>query len=90
MSLFQANGLETWLKPLTGLRTAIAVVNYLNYGNTLKYTATLQQLNLNNTAGYSITEPFEGVVIGKLVPNETFHLYVNPTGIQIVVATPLS
>ncbi|XP_052793786.1 alpha-galactosidase A-like isoform X2 [Mya arenaria] len=85
----KANGLETWLKPLSGSCTAIAVLNNLNYGNTLKFSATLGQLGLNNTSGYHLTEAFENKDMGKYLPKDSLKLFVNPTGIAIVVVSPV-
>ncbi|XP_052277678.1 alpha-galactosidase A-like isoform X2 [Dreissena polymorpha] len=81
-----SNGMETWIKPMSGSRYAIAALLSNDYGSPVWFTSTLADLGLNATAGYRITEAFENQFMGKYLPSDTLRLLVNPTGIQIVVA----
>lgn len=93
--LEQGNGLEVWLRPLRSQyfaegSYAVAVIQYNNYGGPLPFSSSLQNLGLKNTAGYKITEAFDGTDMGKLLPQEMLQFKVNPTGIFIVTAIPIS
>lgn len=88
-------GLEVWLRPLRSQyfaegSYAVAVIQYYNYGGPLPFSATLQSLGMNNSAGYKITEAFDGKYMGKLLPLELLRFNVNPTGIFIVTAEPVT
>ena len=90
----QTQGLEVWLKPLMGSKfmkgsIAIAVLNNLNYGTPLLFSATLKELTLSEPLGYHITEAFQGDVMGKFALTDTLSFHVNPTGIYIVTAVPI-
>jgi len=50
----------------------------------------LSDLGMNSTAGYNVTEVFDGVQIGVKKPADVFKVSVNPTGVFFAQAIVLS
>ncbi|KAK6173345.1 hypothetical protein SNE40_016814 [Patella caerulea] len=83
------NKIYVFLKGLTGGRTAIALFNSDYHGQPVRATFMLNQLGLTNGNGYSFTDGFTGMARGKYMPATEINIDVNPTGIDIFIATPV-
>ncbi|XP_045204133.2 alpha-N-acetylgalactosaminidase-like [Mercenaria mercenaria] len=93
--VFKGNGLDVWLRPLRSKyfragSYAVAVVNYIDHSGPVQFSSSLQDLGMHITAGYKVTEAFEGKDMGKLLPEDLLMFKVNPTGIFIVTVVPVS
>ena len=83
--LFQANGLEVWLKPVlpqvgNDRSAAIAFVNRRIDGIIRDISVNLESVGLTHSAGYSVMELFDDTNLGIYYPNQTLSVRVNPTG----------
>ena len=92
MVLFQTGNIQVWKRPISPRGSfAIAFLNFLiNGGGAKEVQTTLHKLGLNRTSGYNITEGFTGEFIGMYKPTSTLSVMVNPSGVYLVVAKPLS
>lgn len=69
---------------------AFAFVNFNTNGVPQKLSFTLTYLQLTDPAGYNITETFTGKFLGIYKKTTVFSTSVNPTGIFMATAVPLS
>ncbi|KAK6173347.1 hypothetical protein SNE40_016816 [Patella caerulea] len=78
-----------FMKDLTEARVAVALLNTDYHGQPVRATLMLNQLGLTNGNGYSFTDGFTGMARGKYMPATEINIDVNPTGIDIFIATPV-
>lgn len=50
----------------------------------------LTDLGLSDVRGYNVSDAFTGAHIADLAPTDTLALFVPPTGVQLIIATPRS
>ncbi|KAL7635616.1 UNVERIFIED_CONTAM: hypothetical protein RMT77_013433 [Armadillidium vulgare] len=85
----QAHTIDIWTKPVSPVYDdsysyAIAFQSRRTDGMPYKLTVTLEELGLTDEAGYEITELFDGVNYGTLLPSDSFSVDVNPTGVVLI------
>ena len=94
----QENGqLQVWVRPLSdavfGGAGAYAVA-FLFVGNGAGFPRRaafrLLDLGLADLRGYNVSDAFNGAHVGNLARTDTLALFVPPSGVQLVIATPLS
>lgn len=56
----------------------------LYYISSLQISVTLRELGLANPEGYAITDLFDGVHYGTVLPDKRFKVDVNPSGVVLV------
>lgn len=90
--LFQTGDLQIWKRAISPKGSlAIAFLNFLiNGGGAKEMQTTLSRLGLNRASGYNVTEGFTGEFIGVYKPTSVLSVMVNPSGVYLVVAKPLS
>lgn len=69
---------------------AFAFVNFNTNGVPQKLSFTLKYLQFTDPAGYNITETFTGKFLGIYKLTAVFSTSVNPTGIFMATAVPVS
>ncbi|XP_067663985.1 alpha-N-acetylgalactosaminidase-like [Haliotis asinina] len=85
----QVGNIEIWSRPLSPVgKFAIAILNLGDGGCAAIVNTTLSYVGLTNQAGYSVTEGFTGTVVGNFSLSDHFVSKVNPSGIQLYVASP--
>ena len=82
--------LQVWTRPVlpTG-SVAIAVLNKGHSGNSVKVDFPLKMYGLESTV-YDLTEVFDGQSLGRYNISSVVTFYVNPTGIYMFLAKPVS
>ena len=87
---FQRGMLQVWTRPVlpTG-SVAIAVLNKGHSGNSVKVDFPLKMYGLESTV-YDLTEVFDGQSLGRYNISSVVTFYVNPTGIYMFLAKPVS
>lgn len=88
--LFLQNGnIEIWSRPLSPVgKFAIAILNLGEAGCAAIVNTTLSYIGLTNQGGYKVTEGFTGAAVGTFSLSDHFVSNVNPSGIQLYVASP--
>ncbi|XP_046575091.1 alpha-N-acetylgalactosaminidase-like [Haliotis rubra] len=85
----QVGNIEIWSRPLSPVgKFAIAILNLGDGGCAAIVNTTLSYVGLTNQAGYTVTEGFTGAAVGKFSLTDHFVSKVNPSGIQLYVASP--
>nr|KAG5686546.1 hypothetical protein BaRGS_001547 [Batillaria attramentaria] len=81
-----------WVKPLASPNGsfAIAVFNSDWHGMPLQTTFTFSELGLESAGAYNVTEVFDGAAVGVFPASKQIELYVNPPGIVLWIAEPVS
>jgi len=82
--------IQIWTRPLSGGSFAFAFLNTGTGGTPTKVSMTVKDLGFSATAGYNITEVFDGKNMGAFKPSDTFSAYVNPTGVFFAKAQVMS
>ncbi|CAG0921212.1 unnamed protein product [Notodromas monacha] len=82
-------GIEIWARPVTPIRSnrfsyAIAFLNRRVDGTPTEVSVTLQEMGLDNPAGYAIRDLFERRDLGVLTPPQRLKVDVNPSGIVLL------
>ncbi|XP_014775432.1 alpha-N-acetylgalactosaminidase [Octopus bimaculoides] len=89
--IWSVNNVDYWMKPILPHGSyAIAFVNFNTNGVPKKINLSLKYLNLTESAGYKLTEVFDGKFLGIYGPSSNFTASVDPTGIYMVTAIPLA
>ena len=85
--VFHRNGVSIFRKPILpssnkALSEAVAIMYRLPYGTPTKVTFSPQSLGINvkGVLGYEVIDVFSGKKLGKLGPNDSMSVMVNPTG----------
>ncbi|CAG0888799.1 unnamed protein product [Cyprideis torosa] len=87
--IYKEKGIEIWARPITPViqgrfSYAIAFVNRRTDGTPTEVSVTLQEMGLDNSAGYRIIDLYENVDYGVLHPRNRLKVDVNPSGVVIV------
>lgn len=69
---------------------AFALLNGGNDGTPSVVSIKLSDMGLNSSTGYNITEVFDGTVIGKFLPKDTFTMSIFPTSVFFGKAVPIA
>lgn len=89
--IWQVENVDYWMRKIQPNGSyAFAFVNFNTNGVPKKLSFTLKYLQLTDPAGYNITETFTGNFLGVYKPTAVFSASVNPTGIFMATAVPLS
>lgn len=89
--IWQVSNVDYWMKPIQPNGSyAFAFINFNTNGVQKKINLSLNYLHLTDPAGYNITETFTGKFLGVYKPTAYLHTLVNPTGIFMATAVPLS
>ena len=87
----QMGDIQLWTRPVMPQGSmAFAFVNTGTGGTPTKVSISLQNLGMTMSGGYNITELFDNKNMGEFKPSQTFMTMVNPTGIFLAKAVPLS
>nr|XP_053645018.1 alpha-N-acetylgalactosaminidase-like isoform X1 [Cherax quadricarinatus] len=87
--IYKDKGIEIWARPITPVfqrhySYAVAFLNRRTDGTPSEVSVTLRELGLDFTGGYSITDVFDGVHYGTVLPDKRFKVDVNPSGVVLV------
>ena len=87
----QVDHVDYWMKPIQPKGSyAFSFVNFNTNGVPKRIHLSLNYLQLTDSAGYNITETFTGKFLGIFKPTASIDISVNPTGIYMATAVPLS
>lgn len=87
--IYKDKGIEIWARPITPISGihysyAIAFLNRRTDGTPSEISVTLRELGLASPEGYAITDLFDGVHYGTVLPDKRFKVDVNPSGVVLV------
>ncbi|XP_071512172.1 alpha-N-acetylgalactosaminidase-like isoform X5 [Panulirus ornatus] len=87
--IYKDKGIEIWARPITPVTQghysyAIAFLNRRTDGTPSEVSVTLRELGLAFPGGYAITDLFDGVHYGTVLPDKRFKVDVNPSGVVLV------
>ncbi|KAK3872826.1 hypothetical protein Pcinc_022127 [Petrolisthes cinctipes] len=87
--IYKDKGIEIWARPITPVfqghySYAIAFLNRRTDGTPSEVSVTLRELGLAYPNGYGITDLFDGVHYGTVLPDKRFKVDVNPSGVVLV------
>lgn len=87
--IYKDKGIEIWARPITPVTQghysyAIAFLNRRTDGTPSEVSVTLRELGLAYPMGYGITDLFDGVHYGTVLPDKRFKVDVNPSGVVLV------
>ncbi|XP_071552875.1 LOW QUALITY PROTEIN: alpha-N-acetylgalactosaminidase-like [Panulirus ornatus] len=95
--IYKENGIEIWSKPVTPVKHgnhsyALAFMNRKDDGTPTKVSHSLRSLGLTSPDGYVITDLYDHLQYGTVLPDDQLVLEVNPSGVvilscRLVVAT---
>ena len=87
----QAAALDVWTRPILPKGSlAVAIVNGNNKGTPRTAVVQMKELGLSHTAGYNVTETFDGIDLGLLRPHDSIAVEANPSGIYLFTAVPIN
>ncbi len=91
VDFFQKGKLSIWNKPVTPKGShAIAFLYTAEQGGPTRVNVKTNEMGLNPSVTYRIVEVFHQKVLGTFGPADTFSCFVNPTGVYLVKAEPVS
>ncbi|KAB7507380.1 Alpha-N-acetylgalactosaminidase [Armadillidium nasatum] len=87
--IYKENGIEIWARPISPVEGdfysyAIVFFNRRTDGTPSEVSVTLEELGLTEPGGYDITDLFDGVNYGVVLPSKRFTVDVNPSGVVLV------
>ncbi|XP_037787232.1 alpha-N-acetylgalactosaminidase-like [Penaeus monodon] len=87
--IYKDKGIEIWARPISPISQghysyAIAFLNRRTDGTPSEVSVTLRELGLAFPGGYVITDLFDGVQYGTVLPDKRFKVDVNPSGVVLV------
>ncbi|XP_045204379.2 alpha-N-acetylgalactosaminidase-like [Mercenaria mercenaria] len=83
--------LQIWTRPITPHGSyAIVILNLRKGGGPSAVNFTLTDLDIYNSDGYNLTETFDGKYLGIYKSNATFKCKVNPSGVYMITAVPVT
>ncbi|XP_069987902.1 alpha-N-acetylgalactosaminidase isoform X2 [Penaeus vannamei] len=87
--IYKDKGIEIWARPISPISQghysyAIAFLNRRTDGTPSEVSVTLRELGLAFPGGYAITDLFDGVQYGTVLPDKRFKVDVNPSGVVLV------
>ncbi|XP_071786710.1 alpha-N-acetylgalactosaminidase-like [Asterias amurensis] len=82
-----ADGLEVWTRPLQDKSYAMVIMSR-STRQPVHLNTTLAVLGFTQSAGFNITELWEGKALGHFNPNDLLPFVINPNGAEIVRLTP--
>ncbi|KAK7475299.1 hypothetical protein BaRGS_00033446 [Batillaria attramentaria] len=83
--------IQIWARPISPVGSyAVAFLNFgIKTGRSVEVTTSLAKLGLHRSSGYNVTEGFTGQKIGIYKPGSSLTVFVNPSGVYLIVARPL-
>lgn len=89
--LIKAGYIEIWSRPISPTGSfAVAFLNFgINTGGPSQVTTSLGKLEMPSPSGYNVTEGFTGQYLGMYKPESKLTVFVNPTGVYLIVARPM-
>jgi len=89
MRIAKNGNIQVWTRPLSGGSLAFALLNF-GAADPTRVSIKLTDLGLSSSGGYHVNEVFDQQDMGKFMPNATFTTYVNPSGIFLGKADPVT
>lgn len=90
--IYNNSNIEIWLKPITPVNTsghhsyALVFFNRRTLGSSVKVSANLNSLGLNNPNCYTVHDVFNNALDIQLCPSDNITSIVNPSGVQMAIA----
>ncbi|CAK8692746.1 unnamed protein product [Clavelina lepadiformis] len=84
------NGIQAWSRPLSEGHFAVAILSTRTDGTPTEVTFTLNELNIKQATSYALYDLFEMKTVGKFLNKDLIVTYVNPNGIKMFRASPVS
>ncbi|XP_042228163.1 alpha-N-acetylgalactosaminidase-like isoform X2 [Homarus americanus] len=87
--IYKDKGIEIWARPITPVfqghySYGVAFLNRRTDGTPSEVSVTLREIGLSYHGGYAITDLFDSVHYGTVLPDKRFKVDVNPSGVVLV------